>query len=351
MTVAYVLEQNASLVKEGERVLIKKDKSVLHTLHTFKLDQIVLFGNIFLTPPAISYLLSLGIDTVFMGRNGRYRGRLQGPYSKNISLRQKQFCRLSDAEFCLNTARSIVAGKLNNLRTVLLRLNRSRDGLALGDHVLGLKKLREKAGKAKDLEALRGFEGKGSALYFEGFAKGILAQGFEFKKRIRRPPTDPVNALLSLGYAFLLNECLGAVSMIGFDPYIGALHTVEYGRPSLPLDLMEEWRPVIVDTLVLSLFNLKTLTGEDFTFEEKPPDDQEQADEYDTDLPHALPVKLTDSGMRKFITQFERKMAQKVAHHLTGQQLCYRDCIREQVRRYARYIRGEEASYQPFVLK
>jgi len=351
MTVAYVMEQNASVVKEGERIIIKKDNAVLHTLHVFKLEQLVLFGNVFLTPAAMAYLLKQGIDTVFMGRSGRYRGRLQGPYSKNISLRQEQFRRMGDQEFCLATAKSIVEGKLNNLRTVLLRLNRSREDLNMDDQILGIKSMREKVNEAADLDVLRGLEGKGAAFYFESFAKGFLADGIEFKKRVRRPPTDPVNAILSLGYTFLLNEFIGAVSAIGFDPYLGTLHAVEYGRPSLPLDLMEEWRPVIIDTLVLSLFNLKTLTQEDFTYTQTMADDQEGEDDDVLLAPHAPPVKLTDAGMRKFIAQYERKMAQKITYHLSGQHLAYRDCLREQVRHFARYVRSEEPKYQPFTLK
>ncbi len=339
MTVAYVMEQNASVVKEGDRLLIKKDRTVLHTLHGFKLEQVVLFGNVFLTPAAMSYLLKQGIDTVFMSKNGRYKGRLQPPFSKNITLRQEQFRKLEDRQFCLRTARSIVEGKLHNLRSMLLRLNRSREGMGLENQILGLKNLKAKVADAGDLDSVRGFEGRGAVLYFEGFSKGIIQEGIRFKKRVRRPPTDPVNAILSLGYTFLFNEMMGAVSMIGFDPYLGSLHAVDYGRPSLPLDLMEEWRPVIVDSLVLGLFNLKTLTLNDFVLSKALSD---------SDL---APVKLTDDGMRKFITQYERKMAQKVKHHLTGQQLSYRDCIREQVRHFARYIRGEEEAYQPMTLR
>ena len=363
MTVAYVMEQNASVTREGGRILIKKDRTILHTLHAFKLEQIVLFGNVFLTPAAISHLLKLGIDTVFMSKNGRYKGRLQGPHGKNISLRQQQFTRMGNPEFCLYTARYIVGGKLNNLRSVLLRLNRSRKGIDLDDQILGLKTLNQKVEDASDLDVLRGLEGRGAVLYFQGFSKGFLADGIEFKKRIRRPPTDPVNALLSLGYTFLFNEVMGAVSMIGFDPYLGSLHAVEYGRPSLPLDLMEEWRPVIVDSLVLSLFNLKILTQEDFIVSKESDEILEEGasnnfvqkdsrSDKDSDRsPRILPVKLTDDGMRKFITQFERKMTQKTKYHLTDQQLSYRDSIREQVRHFARYLRGEESAYQPIALR
>ena len=215
----------------------------------------------------------------------------------------------------------------------------------------------------QDLDSLRGLEGKASAAYFEGFSRGFLAEGVSFSKRVRRPPTDPVNALLSLGYTLLFNSVMGAVSLVGFDPYLGALHAVDYGRPSLALDLMEEWRPLVVDTLVLSVFNLKSLTLEDFVktgeiehdsgrdvFEDEGVSESaDRTEGTDGKGDVTLPVKLTDAGFRKFIVQFERKMHQKIKHHLTQQQLSYRDCIREQVRHFARVVRGEEKRYQPMI--
>lgn len=178
MTVAYVMEQNASVTREGGRILIKKDRTILHTLHAFKLQQIVLFGNVFLTPAAISHLLKMGIDTVFMSKNGRYKGRLQGPHGKNISLRQQQFTRMGNPEFCLYTARYIVGGKINNLRSVLLRLNRSRRGLDLDDKILGLKTLNQKVEDASDLDVLAGAQ----CSTFRGSQRASLQMGLSSKR-------------------------------------------------------------------------------------------------------------------------------------------------------------------------
>lgn len=363
MAVAYVIEQNASVSREGERLLIRKGTSVLHSLHLFKLEQLVLFGSVSLTPQAISTLLQSGIDTVFMSKNGRYRGRLQALQSKNITLRCEQFSRLAQERFSLETSRDLIAGKIANQRAVLLRLNRSRDGVELDDSILEMKRLAQQAAQASGLDVLRGYEGRSAVVYFDGFARGFLADGVTFTKRTRRPPTDPVNALLSLGYTLLFNTVMAAVSLVGFDPYLGCFHAVDYGRPSLALDLMEEWRPVIVDSLVLSVFNLKTLTLADFVT--APANANEVEDEQGPDLtgafdrgqvetketPCGLPVRLTDTGFRKFITQFERKMAEKVRFPPSNLQLGYRDCIREQVRHFARCVRGEEKAYQPFIWK
>lgn len=359
MSIVYLMEQNATVSKEGGRLLVKKEGVVSHTIHLFKLDQIVLFGNIFLSPAAIRYLLKEGIDTAFMTRQGRYLGRLQSALGKNIVLRREQFRKMEDEGFCLKTGRSIVKGKLANLRTVLMRLNRQRENLELENEILAIRNLIAKADEANSLEALRGYEGRGSAVYFSGFAKGFLAENLEFPGRVRRPPTDPINALLSLGYTLLLNQVIAAVNLVGFDPYFGSLHSMDYGRPSLALDLMEEWRPTIVDTLVLSVFNLKALTPSDFEMREEITQEAKNGEEMGGNENKIIPtsqeklksVILMESGFRKFITQYERKMSQKIQYHLTGELFTYRDCIREQVRHFARYLKGEEAEYQPMPLR
>ena len=357
MTVAYVMEQGTSIRLEGERLVVQKKKNTYHTLHIYRLSQLVLYGNISLTPPVIAKLLREGIDTVFMSRGGRYQGRLQPLFSKNISLRCEQFARMNDIEFCLNVAKSIVVGKLSNMRSLLMRIKRNRDDPALAKGIEKIKSIAKRTREAEDLESLRGFEGAGSSAYFSGLARGFIGEGVSFEKRIRRPPTDPVNALLSLGYTLLFNTVMSAASMVGFDPYLGTLHSVEYGRPSLALDLMEEWRPIIVDTVVMSAFNLKVLDLSDFekhTTEEGVKDFEESNDESDEDLERqgeGLPVRLTDNGFRKFVVQFERKMNQKIKYGLTGQQLSYRDCIREQVRHFARVVRGEDQNYRPMAVR
>ena len=355
MAIVYLLEQGAVVSKEGQRLLVKKNGQLLHTIHSFKLDQLVLFGSISLTPPVVAHLLQNDTGTAFMTIHGRYLGRLQSPEGKNILLREKQFQRFADDSFKLETARSIVKGKLANQRTVLMRLNRNREELKLEEMIYGLKKLMDKTSECSSVEELRGYEGSGTAIYFKGFSQGFLADEIRFPGRVRRPPTDPVNALLSLGYTFLLNVVLAAVQMAGLEPYLGSLHTVDYGRPSLPLDLMEEWRPVIIDSLILSVFNLKTITEKDFTTEKRALDDEvlpkKDASEQDGMFGTGIPVYLTDSGFRKFLTQFERKMGQTVNFHLTGQELSYRNCIREQVRHFVRYVKNEDKEYLPMTIK
>jgi len=351
MSVAYLIEQGSILSKEGQRLLVKKQGTLLHTIHGFKLEQVVIFGNVSLTPVVISFLLKNGIDTAFMTSRGKYLGRLQSPEGKNILLRQVQYRRLQEEPFILETARAIVKGKLANQRGVLLRINRTRTGINLEEMIYGIKKLMEKADEAASLETLRGYEGKGSALFFKGFSAGFIDEGITFTERIRRPPTDPVNCLLSLGYTLLFNCFLATLSMAGLDPYLGSLHAVDYGRPSLALDLMEEWRPVIVDTLVLSVFNLKAVTEDDFTTRVVEDDDAVPLTEVEDPPSPRKALYLTDSGLRKFLTQYERKMSQTITYPPTGQEISYRDCIREQARHFVRYLKGEERQYTPVQMK
>src|SRR5581483_800646 len=157
-----------------------------------------------------------------------------------------------------------VLGKLANLRVTLLRAARNTDDLVVDDAVEAIRGAEGRAERADDLAALRGHEGEGSAAYFGVFDRLIKADGFSFSKRVRRPPTDPVNALLSFGYALLANDVHAAVNVLGFDPYCGYLHADRYGRPSLALDLMEEFRPLIVDATVLSCLNKRVIQPEDF---------------------------------------------------------------------------------------
>ena len=343
MSILYLLEPQSVVHKEGGCLVVKKGKDTLHTVHLFHLDQVVVMGRVTLTPVVITTLLKEGIDTVFMGPNGRYYGRLQGPEGKNILLRRDQFGRFADPAFALKTAKALVIGKLHNQRAVLQRMMRNQKGLDLKKAIDGIMRLADLADSATDLDTLRGYEGQGAALYFPAWGKGLKVNGLTFSQRTRRPPKDPVNALLSLGYTLLFNNVLSAVYSTGLDPYLGILHAVDYGRPSLALDLMEEWRPVIIDTLVLSVFNLGVLTGRDFTT--RPHQD---GDQVDTNVPGTY---LTDAGWRKYIGQFERRMSTEVTFHLNDQHLSYRDAIRQQVRHFANYVQRDVDIYRPMPLR
>ncbi len=329
MAIFYAVEQGLIIQKEGERLIAKKDNKIIKFLHFHNLEQLILIGRIGLTPAVIFELLKRGIDTVFLSYSGRYLGRLSSIGGKNIELRFRQYESLKDELFKLNLAKKIVRGKIENQRLFLRRINRK--GLGLEDTILKLRVFSEKVKEGSSLDEIRGIEGTTSRVYFDAYAKGLLGAGIGFDKRERRPPKDPANALLSLGYTLLFSHVFSVVNMVGLDPYIGFFHAINYGKPSLALDLMEEWRPIIVDAVVMNAFNLKVIKREDFVVEEEG-------------------VCLTRDGWRKFIAQFERKMSEKVKHPHQGIRLTYRGCIEAQARQLVRHIKGEE-EYTPAVFR
>jgi len=385
--VVYVKTQGARIMREGRHLLVKKGDATYHTLFTYKLKQIVIFGNVDITHAALVQLMRYNIDTVFLTMNGRYLGRIAPPEARNVFLRRKQYRLTADEEFTIRIARSIAAGKLSNMATLLSRIKRERKSSLAGERSADIQKLIEKLNEAKTLESIRGYEGRGSALYFEAFPAGFI-ENMGFRKRIRRPPTDPVNAVLSLLYTFLMNRVYTAVRVASLDPYPGFLHSLDYGRYSLVLDLMEEFRPIVVDTLTLSLFNLKILKAKDFQIQK--PEDMENVDESQEDMPDVskdpiglispvvedencfdmpeqrighegqesadrssgkYPVRLNNDSFRKVIDAFEKKLTTEFYYPPADRRLTYGDVMLFQADHFRRVLQGEAAVYQPLQLK
>ncbi|RLA94253.1 MAG: CRISPR-associated endonuclease Cas1 [Deltaproteobacteria bacterium] len=384
--VIYVRTQGARIVKEGKHLLVKKGETIYHTLFTYKLRQVVIFGSVEITHRALVQLMRHNVDIVFMTYNGRYLGRIAPPESKNVFLHKRQYKLLDDYEFGLRLARSIVAGKLANMATLLMRIKRSKKDSLAGQKAKEIQMLMEKLEAADNIESIRGYEGKGSALYFEGFSRGFI-QDMGFRRRVRRPPTDPVNSVLSLLYTFLMNRVYAAIRITGLDPYPGFLHTIDYGRYSLVLDLMEEFRPIIADTLTLSLFNLKILQNEDFYVErpESIKPSQNETDKFPDvtrdpiglisldesgedifDLPEQrieesisgsvepmgkYPVKLNGDAFNRVIEAFEKKLTTSFYYPPAERKLTYGDAIYYQAGLLRKVIEGEVKLYQPLLLK
>jgi len=349
MSILYITDQGASLTKSGNRLIVTKGKDVLHQAHAFNIDQIVLMGNISITPSAIAFLLEKGIDTVFMTIYGRYRGRLTSKFGKNIDLRYAQFQKMGQEAVRLNLAKSYVQGKLNNCRFLLRRHNQEFKDEHITKALNQIRMLIRQTADADSTEQLMGMEGRGAAVYFGCFGKLIKVKDIRFEGRNRRPPKDPVNVLLSLGYTLLANVMQTQTDIVGLDPYLGCLHSVEYGRPSLVLDLIEEFRPVLVDTLVLNVINKKIIRLTDFY----KPDEKEPAafDFAEQDLKAAdYPILSVHEGMKKFITAFEDRMNQKIMYLPQGKQLSYRDICLEQVRLLARHLK-EDGNYAAYMMR
>ena len=379
----YITTQGTKLIREGRHLLVKKGTDTWQTLFIDKMKQLLVFGRIELTAPARNLLLQHGVDTVFLTEDGRYRGRYELPEPKNIFLRIKQFNLLNDTDFGIKCARWIVAGKITNMMTLLQRMKRTRKQKKPGTKAGEIKRLLTKLETADSVDSVRGYEGAASAHYFSVFGRGFNTdQGF--RHRVRRPPTDPVNSVLSLLYTFLFNRVFAAIRINHLDPYPAFLHTPDYGRTSLALDLMEEFRVIIVDSLTLALFNLGVIRHKDFIFkkvpaqeilpEAQPPDitndpygftlGDETKEHFDLppqrmseqQIPEdirdgKLPVRLTPEAMKRVIENFERKMTTEFHYLPYDKKITYAEAIIAQAGEYRKVIEGTYSVYQPLLLK
>jgi len=349
VAILYVTDQGASLVKQGNRLVVEKRGTTLHWVHSFKVDQVVLMGSVSVSPAAIAFLLQEGIDTVFLSLHGKYRGRLISQFGKNVELRRTQFQKTENPLFRLEAARAYVRGKLNNCRLLLRRQNQELRKESITSAVLRLKRMAGQTEQCDSVDSLMGIEGAGAAAYFGCFGDMIRVPDLIFDGRNRRPPRDPVNVLLSLGYTLLANAVQTQVHIAGLDPYVGCLHSIEYGRPSLVLDLMEEFRPVIVDTIVLKMINKRIIRVTDFF---RPEEREPAAFDFAETEPvrDDYPIFLRHEGMKKVVRNFEERTQSKVMYLPRGQRLTYRQVILEQVRLFVRSLSGE-ISYTPFAMR
>jgi len=318
-----------------------------------KVDDVVVMGEVTMTASALHLLLERNIEISFLSHYGKFKGRLSPPFSKNAILRMAQYRAHNNMSKRCELARQFVIGKLSNQRTLLQRYNR-RQGDAvmshaidqLGELIRDLAALTlaeatsvqplatgDKRVAGTSLEAILGMEGAGSAAYFQSFGKLIADQDlWPFARRIKRPPTDPVNSLLSFGYSLLTNQVASAVQLVGFDHYVGYLHSSFYGRPALALDVMEEFRPIIVDSVVLTMLNNRMLTPNDFVVE-------------------AGAYRLKNERRKMFFTKFEERLNEEITHPIFHYKVTYRRCIELQVRLVAKFLTGELDEYPPFLIK
>jgi CRISPR-associated protein Cas1 len=259
---------------------------------------------------------------------------LEPELTKNIFVRSAQWRAIAPSEQATHLVRGFVRGKLKNYRQALLRAQRETANLDLQAALTQLAQAITPINRTASIDSLRGLEGSGSAAYFGCLNQLIRAEGFQFAGRNRRPPTDPVNALLSLGYALLRHDVQSALNIVGFDPYLGYLHVERYGRPSLALDLMEEFRPIVVDAVVLSALNRRSLVPSDFVTE-----------------PVSGAVSLTPDGLRSFLRLYEQKKLSKFKHPVLQTQCTYQEVFEIQARLMAKYLLGETDQYPPLILK
>lgn len=334
MALVYLVEQGAKVSLEQRRLIVEKDDVLICKVPFAHARALVIFGTVTLTTPVMKRLMSEGIDVIFLSVHGDYEGRLVGPLSGFGSLRQTQYQMLTDEAYRLAIAQQIVRGKCLNMRTFLMRYNRERHEPAIDVIIDRLAQMADKCQRTTKLSGLMGVEGASSAMYFS-VLRLLLKHIWGFEKRQRRPPTDPVNVLLSFGYTLLAREMEASVSLVGLDPYIGALHTVEYGRPSLALDLIEEFRAITVDSVVLRCLNNHLISLKDFTMSDDP----------------KRPVVLSDAGKRIFIKEWETRMNTEITHVITREKMIYRRVFEMQARLFARCLREKHTDYPSFLVR
>lgn len=332
MSVVYVREQGAVLRKESELIRVTlKDRTLLQ-IPLSDLEQVILMGNVQMTTQAAALLMRHRVEVVFLDSFGGYRGHFLSEGSKFARLRVQQVRVFDDVSRALPIAKKIVVGKINNQRVIIQR--RADEDARLNAVVAGMGRMLAQVESARDLDQLRGYEGKAAAYYFEAI-KGFFAPEWGFRERNFHPPRDPANALLSFLYTLVRREVEARLQLVGLDPYLGVLHALGDDKPGLALDMMEEFRPTIADIVVLKLVRENQLT----------PDDFER-----TNLPN-LPVRLKKAVMDKVVGAYETRMAEKVSHPLAGGKTEYRHAVELQARQMARVVKGQAAEYEPLEMR
>jgi CRISPR-associated endonuclease Cas1/CRISPR-associated protein Cas4 len=332
----YVQANRARVSKNGETLEVSVEDQLQATARLIDVSQVVLFGNVYITSPALHELMRREIPVTWHSYGGWFLGHTQGVGHKNVELRTAQYKGSFDDKLCLRLAKGFVRAKIQNCRTLLRRNWRGEekpDGL-----LDELKRYADDCIRAKDLPELLGIEGIAAQRYFQKF--GALIKNdkdpesfrFEFMNRNRRPPTDPVNALLSYSYAILTRTWSITLSSVGFDPYRGFYHQPRYGRPALSLDLMEPFRPLIADSAVIQAINNGEVRPTDF-------------------VSAAGSIALTDEGRKRFIGTLERRMGQEITHPLFGYKVSYRRLFEIQARLLGRFLLNDIPDYPNFTTR
>ncbi len=324
----YVQRHGLRIRLAGSELKVMDRRQEVRAVRLLDVSQVSVFGNVQITTQALCELARREIPISFFTYGGWFRAIAHGQDHANVEVRRRQFAVAADAEEALAIARPMIEAKIRNGRVMLRRNHRDPDPHLLTD----LSAAARRAGRAKTSGGLLGFEGTAARLYFgafEGMIKRDAGGAFDFRGRNRRPPRDPVNAMLSLAYAMLAKDATAAVRAAGFDPYMGFFHQPRYGRPSLALDLMEEFRPIVADSVVLSVINNGIVGPDDFAG-------------------GVNAVNLRSAGRARFIRAYERRMDELVTHPVFGYRISYRRVIEVQARLLARLLLGDLDAYPAF---
>lgn len=342
--VLYLHELGSFVGKRSEHLVVKLHGAEINRVPIASVRQVVVFGNVQVSTQALECLASLEVPVVYLTPFGRFIAALMPAPAKNMSLRAEQYRAFSDPARALGLARAVVRAKVANQRTLLMRSLRSKLPQDDAEPARGsdepaardMADLLPRIDRAGSIESLLGLEGQAASLYFGRFGRMLKGSGpgrpFDFRSRNRRPPRDPVNCLLSFAYAILAKDCFSAACTVGFDPYCGFFHAGRHGRPSLALDLMEEFRSIIADSVVITLVNNGLLSAGDF-------------------LTWRDSCQLTADGRRRFFEAYETRKSTVVTHPAYGYRMSYGRMLEVQARMLAAYVRGDVPSYTGFTVR
>jgi len=332
----YVSSQGSYLSKEGETVVVEREKQKVLKIPIHTISGIICFGNVLCSPFLLGFCAERDVAISFLSEHGRFLASVRGPVSGNVLLRRQQYRMADDEQTTRGIAANVVSGKLANCRIVLNRTIRDHsakvDAGALKDASEKIGKIIERIPRATGTDEVRGLEGQAAAEYFRVFNHLIVdqKQDFIFTERSRRPPLDEVNALLSFMYTMLAHDIRSALETVGLDPAVGFLHRDRPGRPGLALDIMEEFRPVITDRLVLSLINRKQLEKKGFT------------------KAASGAVTMDDNTRKTVLTEYQNRKQDEVYHPYIEETVPIGLLFFIQANLMARYIRGDIDGYPPF---
>ena len=322
MATLYITEQGAKIKKEGRRIIVEKDNKKLLDLPIIKTENILIYGNVQVSTQAMNMLLSNGISLSFLYMDGRIKGKLLPVKAKNVILRMNQYEKTKHPDFVNNISRIIVKNKLKNCIKLIEDYRKNYWDKFFSESIEKIKNLFPIFERKTKPNTILGIEGRGSVIYFDAYSK-MFRSNLTFGGRNRKPPRDPVNALLSFGYMLVLNEIFSLLEAVGFDPYLGFLHKIDYGRPSLALDLLEEFRVPIVDKFVLNLSNKNILKASDFTKREDGG------------------IYLKPESLKKFFIHYDRWMNKQRKHG------SFKNIIKNQVYRFQKTI-SDKKMYVPY---
>lgn len=332
----FVTTQDTWLSKEGECVELRLEGKTLGKIPLHTLQSIVCFGRISCSQYLLAHCAELGVSVTWLTENGRFMAAMRGPTTGNVLLRRAQY-RLADSpEASAEQARFFVVGKVANCRTVLLRQARNVDEPALDEAAEKLGRMLRQLSRPHDLETVRGLEGDAARVYFGVFPlliKKEFRETMRFEGRSRKPPRDEVNCMLSFFYSLLANDVRSALEGVGLDPAVGFLHRERPGRPSLALDMMEEFRPYLADRLALTLINRRQITNSDFVRTE------------------VGGFFLKDRARKEVLTAWQERKREEVEHPFLKEKMSVGMLCHIQARLLARYIRGDMDAYPPFAMR